>query len=130
MPAADYYNYYQSQQEPHQSGGGLRVFPGGLQGGAGIGDIFRKLFRFMVPVAKSFASNTIQNVSSGMPLASAAKAAIQPTLSSAAAPLVSRFINTVTPSAAAGSASNGEAGQPGSGVLFSGTMVFQIRTQA
>jgi len=74
----------------------------------------------MVPVAKSFASNTIQNVSSGMPLASAAKAAIQPTLSTAAAPLVSRFINTVAPSAAAGSASNGDAGQSGSGVLFSG----------
>ena len=112
MPAADYYDYYQSSmQDASQYGSGLRVFRGGPQSGAGIGDFFRKVFHFIVPAVKSFASNTIQNVSTGMPLASAAKAAIKPTLSEVAAPLVSCFINNVAPVAVnGGTAAEGQTG--------------------
>jgi hypothetical protein len=114
MSQADYCRYYDSQR-----GGQIPVFRGGLQqSGAGLGDILRGIFRFLMPVAlrgiQTFTGNTLAGAQAGMPLAAAAKAAIMPTISAvagAAAPQVSRFMNKIVP---------GVAQQSGSGVLFDG----------
>jgi hypothetical protein len=108
-----FYKYYAAQY-----GGELPVYRGGRsQGGAGIGDILRSLFRVFAPVALrgigSFAGRTLDAHSRGIPLGTAAKEAIMPTLQSVAsqaAPLVSSAFNqAVAPQS-----------QAGSGVLLSG----------
>jgi hypothetical protein len=82
-----YVRYYKQQQQ----GGSLPVFRGGRhdqQEGAGLGDIFRGIFRFAAPIAlrglSSFATNTLRAQQQGVPLGEAAKAAILPALSEAA----------------------------------------------
>jgi len=114
MSQSDYCKYYQSQR-----GGELPVFRGGSQGGAGLGDILRGIFRFLMPVAlrgiQSFASNTLAGTQRGIPLPMAAKSAIMPTITAiagSAAPMVSRLVETLVP----GLASQ----QTGRGVLFDG----------
>jgi hypothetical protein len=102
----------------------MRFFRGGYQTGAGIGDILRRVFRFIVPVAttglKSFASNALGGVSSGMPLVNAAKAAIGPAVNAMAGPLLSRFMNTTPADAQSQPPATGSGDQKGSGVLFDG----------
>lgn len=90
---ADYTAYYQSQV-----GGQLRVFRGGLQSGAGLGDVLRGLFRFLAPIAirglSAFATNALSGHMAGLPLALAAKGAIMPTISAiagTAAPSITRL---------------------------------------
>ena len=81
-----YIRYYKQQQQ----GGSLPVYRGGRrdQEGAGLGDIFRGIFRFLAPVAlrgiSSFASNTLRAHQQGVPLGDAAKAALIPALGDAA----------------------------------------------
>ena len=127
--SSDYCNYYESQL-----GGELRVFRGGVQSGAGLGDVLRGIFRFLAPIAlrglSTFASRTLTGQQLGMPLALAAKSAIVPTISAvtgSAAPAVSRFMNAVAPSlmgstvkAAAQPSAEGAAKQEGRGALFQG----------
>jgi hypothetical protein len=78
-----YVRYYKQQQQ----GGSLPVFRGGRhdqQEGAGLGDIFRGIFRFVAPIAlrglSSFAANTLRAQQQGVPLGEAAKAAILPAI--------------------------------------------------
>ena len=116
MSTADYLAHYRNQH-----GGGMRFFRGGQQG-AGIGDIFRRVFRFIMPVAttglKTFAQNALGGVSAGMPLLNAAKSAIGPTVQAMAGPLLSRIVNTTPADANVGTGGGGE--QKGSGTLFDG----------
>ena len=107
MSTADYCAYYQHQlggQTGGAIGGQMRVFRGGLQSGAGLGDVLRGLFRFLAPIAlrglSTFANSTLTAHQAGIPLALAAKGAILPTLSAVSgqsAPSVSRFMNAVMP---------------------------------
>ena len=127
--SSDYCNYYESQL-----GGELRVFRGGVQSGAGLGDVLRGIFRFLAPIAlrglSTFASRTLTGQQLGMPLSLAAKSAIVPTISAvtgSAAPAVSRSMNGVAPSlmgstvkAAAQPSAEGAAKQEGRGALFQG----------
>ena len=117
MSADDYLAHYKSQH-----GGGMRFYRGGVQTGAGIGDILRRVFRFIMPVAttglKSFATNALGGLSAGMPLLNAAKSAIGPAVEAVAGPLISRFMNN-TPADAQPPA-NGGGDQKGSGPLFDG----------
>ena len=128
MSSTDYLAHYKSQH-----GGGLRFFRGGYQTGAGLGDILRRVFRFIVPVAttglKTFATNAIGGVQSGMPLASAAKAALGPTVNAMAGPLLSRFMNNTPADAQPPAAGSGEQ-QKGSGVLFDGIDGIPTTTRA
>ena len=110
------------------------MFRGGIQSGAGLGDVLRGIFRFLAPIAlrglSTFASRTLTGQQLGMPLALAAKSAIVPTISAvagSAAPAVSRFMNAVAPSlmsstirAAAQPSAEGAAKQEGKGALFQG----------
>ena len=132
MATSDYCSYYTSQLGGQQ----FRVFRGGLQSGAGLGDILRGLFRFLAPVAlrglSAFAGNTLSAHQAGMPLSAAAKSALGPAISAAAgsaAPTVTRFMNSVMPSLLRGEpkvTQQPDAGdeskqqQRGSGVLFDG----------
>ena len=116
MSQSDYCKYYESQR-----GGEIPVFRGGSQSGAGLGDILRGLFRFLMPVAlrgiQSFAGNTLAGTQSGMSLPSAARAAIVPALSAAAGPAgptVSRIVNAIAPEL------SGSSKQRGGGTLFDG----------
>jgi hypothetical protein len=99
------------------------VFRGGTQSGAGLGDMLRGLFRFLMPIAlrgiQTFAGNTLAATQAGVPLSLAAKSAIMPTISAvagSAAPTVSRLMNTVIPGLIP---ANNTTAQSGSG-LFSG----------
>ena len=78
MSSADYCAYYDSQM----GGAQPRVFRGGIQSGAGLGDILRGVLRFLVPVALrglgSFAGRTLLGTQGGKTLGEAAKAAIGP----------------------------------------------------
>ena len=128
--AADYCTYYQTQM-----GGELRVFRGGLQSGAGLGDVLRGLFRFLAPIAlrglSTFAGNTLAAHQAGVPLAYAAKGAILPTITAvtgSAAPGVTRLMNRVVPGLVGSPArtepqpnADGTAKQDGGGTLFDGT---------
>ena len=74
-----------------QHGGSLPIFRGGRhdqQEGAGLGDIFRGIFRFVAPIAlrglSSFAANTLRAQQQGVPLGEAAKAALLPAIGEAA----------------------------------------------
>jgi hypothetical protein len=100
MSAADYRAYYDSQM----GGAQLRVFRGGLQSGAGLGDVLRGVLRFLVPIALrglgSFAGRTLLGTQAGKTLGEAAKAALGPSLSVMAGhamPAASRFMNTYIP---------------------------------
>jgi hypothetical protein len=104
MSAVDYCAYYNSQM----GGAQLRVFRGGIQSGAGLGDILRGVLRFLAPVALrglgSFAGRTLLGTQAGKTLGEAAKAAIGPSLSlmaSHAMPAATRFMGTYVPSMAA-----------------------------
>jgi hypothetical protein len=116
MSAADYLAHYRNQH-----GGGMRSFRGGQQG-AGIGDILRRVFRFIVPVAttglKAFAQNALGGVSAGMPILNAAKAAVGPSVQAMAGPLLARLVNNTPADAQPAGANSGE--QKGSGSLFDG----------
>lgn len=99
MSSPDYRAYYTSQM-----GGEIRVFRGGLQTGAGLGDILRGVFRFIAPIAlrgvSAFATNTLAGTQAGLPLALAARAALGPTISAVAGgviPSMQRFVNAVAP---------------------------------
>ena len=80
-----YIRYYKNQQQ----GGSVPVFRGGRHGqqGAGLGDIFKGIFRFLAPIAlrgiSSFASNTLRAQQEGVPFGEAAKAALLPALGAA-----------------------------------------------
>jgi hypothetical protein len=85
-------------------GAQLRVFRGGIQSGAGLGDILRGVLRFLVPIALrglgSFAGRTLLGHQAGKTLGEAAKAAVGPALSvmaGHAAPAASRFLNAYVP---------------------------------
>lgn len=100
MSSADYCAYYDSQM----GGAQLRVFRGGIQSGAGLGDILRGVLRFLVPVALrglgSFAGRTLLGTQGGKTLGEAAKAAIGPSLgvmAQHAMPAASRFMNAYIP---------------------------------
>lgn len=73
-----YYKYYVSQ-----AGGEFPVFRGG-QHGAGLGDIFRTIFRWIAPIAvrglTTFATNTMKSYDKGSSFKEAAKGAVAPTL--------------------------------------------------
>jgi hypothetical protein len=92
----EYVAYYESQV-----GGQLRVFRGGLQSGAGLGDVLRGLLRFLMPVAlrgiSSFAGNMLAGTKAGLPLAMAARAAVGPAVSAVAGPAAARFVNSIVP---------------------------------
>jgi hypothetical protein len=99
MSASDFRSYYESQL-----GGQLPVFRGGLQRGAGLGDILRGIFRYLAPMAlrglSTFAGSTLAAHQAGAPLAAAARSAIMPTISSIAgsrAPLVADMLSKVIP---------------------------------
>ena len=100
----------------------MRFYRGGYQTGAGIGDILRRVFRYVAPVAatglKTFATNAISGVSAGMPLLSAAKAAVGPSVQAMAGPIMSRLINNTPADALPAAVGSGE--QKGSGSLFDG----------
>ena len=68
MSSADYCAYYDSQM----GGAQLRVFRGGIQSGAGLGDILRGVLRFLVPIALrglgSFAGRTLLGTQAGKTL--------------------------------------------------------------
>ena len=120
MSADDYLAHYKSQH-----GGGMRFYRGGVQTGAGIGGILRRVFRFIMPVAttglKSFATNALGGLSAGMPLLNAAKSAIGPAVEAVAGPLISRFMNnTPADTQQQPSATGGGGDQKGSGSLFDG----------
>jgi hypothetical protein len=123
MSEGDYCKYYEAQR-----GGELPVFRGGTQSGAGLGDILRGIFRFLMPVAlrgiQTFAGNTLAATQAGVPLPLAAKTAIMPTISAvagSAAPTISRLVNAVLPGIIPSSNTTTDAaGQSGSGVLFDG----------
>ena len=100
MTSADYCAYYDSQM----GGAQLRVFRGGIQSGAGLGDILRGVLRFLVPVALrglgSFAGRTLLGAQAGKTLGEAAKAALAPSLgvmAQHAAPAAARFMSTYVP---------------------------------
>ena len=100
MSSADYCAYYDSQM----GGAQLRVFRGGIQSGAGLGDILRGVLRFLVPVALtglgSFAGRTLLGTQAGKTLGEAAKAAIGPSLgvmAQHAVPAASRLMGTYIP---------------------------------
>jgi hypothetical protein len=116
MSQSEYCKYYQSQR-----GGEIPVFRGGTQSGAGLGDILRGLFRFLMPVAlrgiSSFAGSTLAGTQAGMSLPNAARAAIVPALSAAAGPAgptVSRLVSAFAPGLV------GAPSQRGAGVLLDG----------
>jgi hypothetical protein len=97
------------------------VFQGGLQSGAGLGDIPRGLLRFLMIAAlrgiSSFAGNTLAGTQDGMSLPNAARATIVPALSAAAGsqgPTVSRIVSALAPELAGGTQ------QRANGVLFDG----------
>jgi hypothetical protein len=103
MSSADYCAYYDSQM----GGAQLRVFRGGIQSGAGLGDILRGVLRFLVPIALrglgSFAGRTLLGTQAGKTLGEAAKAAVGPSLGVMAghvAPAMSRFMNAYVPGVA------------------------------
>jgi hypothetical protein len=103
MSSADYCAYYDSQM----GGAQLRVFRGGIQSGAGLGDILRGVLRFLVPIALrglgSFAGRTLLGTQAGKTLGEAAKAAVGPSLGVMAAhsaPTMARFMNTYVPGVA------------------------------
>ena len=100
MSSADYCAYYDSQM----GGAQLRVFRGGIQSGAGLGDILRGVLMFLVPIALrglgSFAGRTLLGTQAGKTLGEAAKAAVGPSLGVMAghvAPAMSRFMNAYVP---------------------------------
>ena len=102
MSSADYCACYDSQM----GGAQLRVFRGGIQSGAGLGDILRGVLRFLVPIALrglgSFAGRTLLGTQAGKTLGEAAKAAVVPSLGVMAghvAPAMSRFMNAYLPGA-------------------------------
>lgn len=114
-----------SQYYRAQRGGEIPVFRGGRQTGAGLGDILKGFFRFLMPVAlrgiQAFAGNTLAGARAGMPLAAAAKSAIMPTISAvagSAAPTVSRLVNSVIPGLV--TQNGATAPQTGRGILFDG----------
>jgi len=122
MSQSEYCKYYESQR-----GGEIPVFRGGLQSGAGLGDILRGIFRFVMPIAlrgiQTFAGRTLAATQAGVPLPAAAKSAIMPTISSiagSAAPTIARMMNTVMPGFAGNATSSQPASQTGKGVLFDG----------
>ena len=124
MSQSEYCKYYESQR-----GGEIPVFRGGIQTGAGLGDILRGLFRFLTPLAlrgmQTFAGNTLAATQAGMPLGLAAKSAILPTISAvagSAAPAISRIINAVAPGIIPGGNPSGSrtTQQSGNGTLFDG----------
>ena len=124
MSQSEYCKYYESQR-----GGEIPVFRGGVQTGAGLGDILRGLFRFLTPLAlrgmQTFAGNTLAATQAGMPLGLAAKSAILPTISAVAgnaAPAISRIINAVAPGIIPGGNPSGSrtTQQTGNGTLFDG----------
>ena len=124
MSQAEYCRYYQAQQ-----GGEIPVFRGGSQSGAGLGDILRGMFRFLMPVAlrgiQSFAGNTLAGAQAGMSLPAAAKAAIMPAISAAAGPSAARIVSGI----ASGLAPRATQ-QSGSGVLFQGEDGIPTTTKA
>ena len=118
---AIYCKYYASQ-----AGGELPVFRGG-QHGAGLGDVFRGILRFIAPIAlrgiSTFANSTMQAREQGATFKDAALGALRPTLGAMG--------QSFRQQAAANSASQGGSGlrrvmarQSGCGVvrssLFSG----------
>lgn len=75
----------------NQSGRGVGQYPvfrgAQVQYGNGIGDIFRSIGRFLLPIfsssAKTFVQSAAQGLSEGQSIKEAAKQALKPTLSSA-----------------------------------------------
>ena len=112
-----YTEYYRAQL-----GGNIPVFRGGLQRGAGLGDVLRGIFRWFAPVAargvSTFANNAINNATSGMPLLQAARKAVAPAISAAAGaagPHVQGIVENLLPVFGFGGRQKGSGG-----VLFSG----------
>ena len=91
MSSADYCAYYDNQM----GGAQLRVFRGGIQSGAGLGDILRGVVRFLVPIALKGLGYF-----AGKRLGDAAKAALgqsSAVVGQPAAPVTSRFMNAYMP---------------------------------
>ena len=128
MSSADYCAYYDNQM----GGAQLRVFRGGIQSGAGLGDVLRGIFRCLVPIALrglgSFAGRTLLGTQGGKTLGEAAKSALGPSLgvmAQHAAPAASRFMNAYLPGVVPQQPPN-QQGEPaekqrgGGGTLFDG----------
>ncbi len=122
-----YIDYYEAQRGGAMND--IRVFRGGFQRGAGLGDVLRGLFRTIAPVAMqgigNFAKSTMEGAQKGMPLGAAAKAALMPTMASMGGqfmPMAARFMNTVLPTMLPGDVppDADEPAMKSCGVLFQG----------
>ena len=95
-----YLRYYEQQ-----SGGALPVFRGTpIQGGQGLGDIFRSVARFLLPivapilgsVASKFVTTTSEGLNQGHSFRESAKGAIGPTLSAGLSSASEQVMNRIS----------------------------------
>lgn len=115
MHSNPYLRYYQQQVGGSAD---IPVFIGG-QHGAGLGDFFRSVLRFIAPIAlrgiSTFASNTMRAHESGASLKDAARGAIKPSIG-AIASAVHESLNKPQAGSGAGALFTGDEGIPFKGV--------------
>lgn len=108
--AGAYYKYYVSQ-----AGGEFPVFRGG-QHGAGLGDIFRTIFRWIAPIAvrglTTFATNTMKSYDQGSSFKEAAKGALAPTLGALRDAVTAKFQPPEQSGSGTSALFSGDAGVP------------------